>query len=116
RELLRDGGTSKLPRMSATQVARGASVAAAAVGQQLARNRTAAMVPPQSEHEILEPSAAPVASVAAPATAALQISVVNGDLTYTPEPLLIGHYQSSRLSGAEKVMDGAIGGQMSAAL
>jgi tetratricopeptide (TPR) repeat protein len=48
--------------------------------------------------------------------APLRISVTNGDLTYIAEPLLIGHYRSSKLTGAEAVMDRAIGEAMSASL
>ncbi|MEO5742173.1 MAG: CHAT domain-containing protein, partial [Vicinamibacterales bacterium] len=46
----------------------------------------------------------------------LCITVTNGDLTYIAEPLLIGHYRSSKLTGAEAVMDRAIGAAMSASL
>ena len=46
----------------------------------------------------------------------LRIIVVNGDLTYVSEPLLIGHYRSSKLTGAEAVMDRAIGEAMTASL
>jgi tetratricopeptide (TPR) repeat protein len=46
----------------------------------------------------------------------LRITVTNGDLTYIAEPLLIGHYRSAKLSGAEAVMDRAIGHAMSASL
>ncbi len=48
--------------------------------------------------------------------APLRITVTNGDLTYIAEPLLIGHYRSAKLSGAEAVMDRAIGEAMSASL
>ncbi|HUP39554.1 MAG TPA: CHAT domain-containing protein [Vicinamibacterales bacterium] len=47
---------------------------------------------------------------------ALRITVINGDLTYVSEPLLIGHYRSSKLTGAEAVMDRAIGEAMTASL
>lgn len=50
------------------------------------------------------------------ARAALKITIVHGDLTYIAEPLLIGHYRASRLTGAEAVMDRAIGGVMGGAL
>jgi tetratricopeptide (TPR) repeat protein len=46
----------------------------------------------------------------------LRITVTNGDLTYIAEPLLMGHYRSAKLSGAEAVMDRAIGEAMSASL
>jgi CHAT domain-containing protein len=43
------------------------------------------------------------AEVAGPATFA--ISVVNGDLSFERYPLLVGHYRSTRLSGAEAFID-----------
>ena len=46
----------------------------------------------------------------------LRITVVNGDLTYVSKPLLIGHYRSSKLSGAEAFMDRVLGYAMSASL
>ena len=42
----------------------------------------------------------------------LHVSVTNGDLTFEPEALLIGHYASTRLTGTEGVMDRLIGGAM----
>ncbi len=72
----------------------------------------------------------PVAAAAAPRrarTAAIaqstaadeepfRITVVNGDLTFEPDPLLLGHYHALRLTGTERVMDGLIGGSMSESL
>ena len=46
----------------------------------------------------------------------LRITVVNGDLTFEGEPLLLGHYHATRLTGTEKVMDGLIGGTMGRSL
>lgn len=46
----------------------------------------------------------------------LRVSVVNGNITYVAHPLLIGHYRSSRLSGAEAVIDRATGWMMSESL
>ena len=42
----------------------------------------------------------------------LRITVVNGDLTFEENPLLIGHYRASRLTGTERVMNEVIGGAM----
>jgi hypothetical protein len=42
----------------------------------------------------------------------LEITVVNGDLTFEVEPLLIGHYRASRLTGTEWVMNQRIGDAM----
>jgi tetratricopeptide (TPR) repeat protein len=63
-------------------------------------------------------AAAPVAPAAAarrrkaPEEEPLKITVTNGDLTFEPEPLLLGHYRSTRLTGTEGVMDKVIGGAM----
>ena len=48
--------------------------------------------------------------------APLSLSVMNGDLTFERLPLLIGHYQSTKLTGAEKVMNRTVGGAMEQAL
>ncbi|MEO8561729.1 MAG: CHAT domain-containing protein [bacterium] len=42
----------------------------------------------------------------------LRVTVVNGDLTFIRPPLFLGHYSSSKLSGAEGVMNRLIGGAM----
>lgn len=47
---------------------------------------------------------------------ALAISVINGNLTFEPGALLIGHYASTSLGGAEAVIDSLIGGAMKHAL
>ena len=47
---------------------------------------------------------------------ALRITVVNGDLTFVAEPLMLGHYRASKLTGTERVMNGLIGGAMHGAL
>jgi hypothetical protein len=53
------------------------------------------------------------ASGPSPATGeVLRITVTNGDLTFEPEALLLGHYHALRLTGTEKVMDNLIGGSM----
>jgi CHAT domain-containing protein len=46
----------------------------------------------------------------------LRITVVNGDLTFEAEALLLGHYHATRLTGTEKVMDRLIGGTMDRSL
>ncbi|HEV7990698.1 MAG TPA: CHAT domain-containing protein [Gemmatimonadaceae bacterium] len=51
-----------------------------------------------------------------PPPAPLHITVVNGDLTFIRQPLLLGHYRSTRLSGAEGVMNNVLGGGMQRSL
>lgn len=46
----------------------------------------------------------------------VRLAVVNGDLTFVKEPLMLGHYRSLALTGAERVVDRFLGGTMSEAL
>jgi hypothetical protein len=57
------------------------------------------------------------AQIHRPSTQApLEITVINGDLTFEEEPLVIGHYRATRLTGTERVMDKLIGGAMKQSL
>lgn len=47
------------------------------------------------------------------AQAPLAVTVINANLKFVRQPLMIGHYRSSKLTGAEQVMDSLIGGAMS---
>src|SRR5262245_26733985 len=75
---------------------------------------------PKPKAPIAAEPASGSARIAAPAGAAdagrLRITIVNGDLTFEREALLIGHYQATRLTGTEKVMDSLIGGAMAQSL
>lgn len=46
----------------------------------------------------------------------LRLQLRNRDLKFVGEPLLVGHYRSSRITGAERVVDALIGGQMAQSL
>jgi len=74
------------------------------------------VAPPERETQVVASAGRPSPSTIVSAAAALRVTVVNGDLTHTPEPLLIGHYKSSRLTGAEREMDRALGSMMSSSL
>ncbi len=52
----------------------------------------------------------------APGLLPLGVTVVNGDLTFERDALLLGHYHATRLTGTEKVMDGLLGGTMARSL
>jgi CHAT domain-containing protein len=91
RRLIRSGA----PGISAPAAATGGRVGAS----MRARLRGAAPAPPLAVRE-----------------ARLRISVVNGDLTFEERPLLIGHYRSTSLTGAEKVIDRVLGGAMTDSL
>ena len=115
RQLLNEGTTTRLTRLRSSAITRGA-VASSPVRSRPARALLAG-APPQRESEVLAPTGrrAPAGS-SANTGAALRITVINGDLTYVADPLLIGHYSSSKLSGAEAFMNRAIGDAMSASL
>jgi len=49
-------------------------------------------------------------------SAPLRVTIINGDLSFIQQPLLIGHYHSLRFTGTEKVMNDLIGGTMMTAL
>jgi hypothetical protein len=117
RDLLGRGWTDQLPTLAEAQGTRGAGAAAT---QPFVRSRPSRQLgsetPPQREFDVLRPAAAAPLPLAASPTAALRIAVMNGDLTYVSEPLLIGHYRALRLTGTEAVMDRAVGGTMQASL
>ena len=46
----------------------------------------------------------------------LRLTIVNGDLTFERLPLLLGHYQATKLTGTERIMNKLIGGAMEHAL
>jgi len=58
----------------------------------------------------------PTAPPKAPAQPPLAITVVNGDLTFEEEPLMLGHYRASRLTGTERPMNNVIEGAMQRSL
>jgi hypothetical protein len=106
-ELLETGTTRLLPPVRATSPARGVTSAAARVRNRPSRARVQ-IRPPASEREAYssEPAAAPSGAAARQTT--LCVSVVNGDLTFVRQALLLGHYRSLRLMGTERVMDGLV--------
>jgi tetratricopeptide (TPR) repeat protein len=117
RDLLGMGRTDRLATLTAAQTARGQAEPTA---KPLVRSRPSRLpggeTPPQREIDVLAPATTAPAPQAKSRAAGLHITVMNGDLTYVSEPLLIGHYRALRLTGTEAAMDGAIGGAMIASL
>jgi tetratricopeptide (TPR) repeat protein len=73
--------------------------------------------PAERETEIGAPSAAPAERPARDdGLPALEVTVLNGNLMFIRQPLLIGHYRGSQLTGSEAVVDNLIGGAMAASL
>ncbi len=116
-ELLEQGTTSLLAPVADAPSPRGASVGAAdaVFGSRPSRARPPSR-PPESARDVLAPSAAQPGAATAPAGAALKIGVINGDLVFMRQPLLLGHYTSLRLTGTERVIDRLLDGAMSVSL
>ncbi len=73
--------------------------------------------PPERETEIGALAAAPAERPARDdGVPALEITVHNGNLMFIRQPLLVGHYRGSQLTGSEGVVDNLIGGAMAASL
>ena len=115
-ELLEKGTTGQFARAVATGASRGAAKTPAVMVANRPSRTSTADVPPQRQTDVLTRAGADSGFRSAPAAAALRVSVVNGDLTYTEQPLMVGHYRASRLTGAEAVIDRAIGEAMSESL
>jgi CHAT domain/Lecithin:cholesterol acyltransferase len=113
-DLLEKGTTALLPRLRAGAPSRAAGGAAA--GRITSRpSRTApSSEPPTDARDFRTPAPGPARPSAVQTV--LRVTVVNGDLKFVGEPLLLGHYRSSMLTGTEYVMDRLIAGAMQASL
>ena len=120
-ELLNEGETQRLPALAAAATAtRGAATAALAGATNLVRSRPsrvrgAGSPPPTGINELFADSGEPLAAPP-PRSAALRISVQNGNLKFVSNTLMLGHYGALALTGTEWVVDQFIGGAMSASL
>ena len=115
RELLETGTTNLLQPFAETAGVRGAAPSAAAHARSRPSRTRVVGPPPDNARELLMLDSRQPAGPAARG-AALQVTVVNGDLTFVRQPLLLGHYQSLRLTGTERVMNKIIGDAMDESL
>ena len=116
-ELLGLGDTTRLERLAGA--ARGGGAAAARpvmhVRSRPSRARPAA-TPAETTRSVFELRAAGPDVPAGARGAPLHVTVVNGNLAFVRQPLLVGHYRAMMLTGTEKVVDRLVGGAMQAAL
>ncbi len=113
-ELLDKGTTALLPQQSASREEGAAATPPAIVRTRASRSATPTAPPErQADALVVRPEERPSA---APGIPALRITVINGDLTFVAEPLMLGHYRASKLTGTERVMNDLIGGAMDGAL
>jgi tetratricopeptide (TPR) repeat protein len=94
-DLLTRGDTSKLERLSN---AGGADAPAQTAAVSSRPSRTARSAEPPAEHRNV------FVTVDEPAPR-LRMSVVNGNLMFVREPLMLGHYRSLKLTGSEAEVD-----------
>jgi phage gp36-like protein len=108
-DLLVDGDTKRLAPVTAAGEARSAS---SSTRERRRPSRQPASVLPARMRDLFS-AVAPDASLGSAAGPALAVTVVNGNLKFINQPLMLGHYRSLKLTGTEKVMDDLIGGTMS---
>ena len=111
-ELLQHGRTSQL----SVSTLRGALEEPAAGTRKRPARMPKAIVPPVTNDQLL---GAEAQDEALSDTATLRVTVVNGDLSFVRQPLMLGHYRSSKLTrntGAEWVVNELIGGTMAVSL
>ena len=114
-ELLQSGSTTLLEVQRTGGSSRGAGDAAPAaishVRSRPARARLAAP-PPEAMQDVLATSPREADTAPERGATKMRVTVVNGDLTFVRQPLLLGHYRSLRLTGSEAVVNRLIGGAM----
>jgi CHAT domain-containing protein len=120
-ELLTTGQTAQLeayvPAAPGTRGAGGAAAAVAAMVRSRPSRGLQSSSPPASEAEVLGLARAGAESRRGRGkSTALRVSVLNGDLKFIAQPLLVGHYRSIALTGTEWVVDGLVGHAMSKSL
>ena len=109
-ELLAQGSTSALTPLAAT---RGEAAAVPHVRSRPSRRPPSAR-PAGSIPEVF--GAPAIGFAGAPVLPALDVIVLNGNLTFVRQPLMIGHYRALELTGTEAVVDKHLGGAMHIAL
>ncbi len=130
-ELLERGSTGLLESFALVTRAVGAEAAAATApstepagsgSAPLARSRPSRglmlSAPPADAAEALRGSAVGKAAFTLDrqVVPALHVTVLNSDLRFVHEPLLVGHYQAMTLTGSEGVVDRLVGGAMNRSL
>ncbi|HWH38690.1 MAG TPA: CHAT domain-containing protein, partial [Usitatibacter sp.] len=115
-ELLDRGTTDRLPRRDPSGGSRGTPPRAPVRLRTRPSRSAPTPKPPQEPGEALQPRRAVANPAAGRTVAALQVTVLHGDLRFVSRPLLIGHYRAMRLTGTEAVVDRLLQGAMSESL
>ena len=110
-DLLATGDTARLAPLGTTRD--GAPRAALPHLRVRPSRRPASALPAGDVAQVL--GSAP-AEAGAPSVPTLKVAVLNGNLTFIGQPLMVGHYKSVELTGTEDTVDLHIGGGMRMAL
>ncbi|MFT3759773.1 CHAT domain-containing protein [Thauera sp.] len=120
RELLENGDTARLKPLAAGTQRGGTADAAEAVPHvrsRPSRGRLAGERPADSMDAVFALTRASQDGTGSRQTApALRVTVLNANLAFVHQPLLVGHYTASQLSGAELAVNTLVGGVMEDAL
>jgi tetratricopeptide (TPR) repeat protein/triacylglycerol esterase/lipase EstA (alpha/beta hydrolase family) len=111
-QLLNDGTVTGgiLEPLTESPVARAAAAPPARVRSRPSHNPPASE-PPKTTAEVLAPAVADRDE-----RRPLEVTVVNSDIRFIAQPIMIGHYRSTVLGGTEEVVDRLIGGAMTSSL
>jgi triacylglycerol esterase/lipase EstA (alpha/beta hydrolase family) len=115
-DLLMKGDTDRLDRYVPAAASRGAASAVVHVRSRPARGRLSG-APADSQRAVFD--IGDPGHTEAPdggAGSALRVSVLNGNLAFINQPLLVGHYRSLALTGTESVLNRLVSGAMKASL
>jgi CHAT domain-containing protein len=114
-ELLSRGDTTRLQRLAAPAATRGAA-SPVHVRSRPSRARPRP-VPADSERAVFTgPRDGGTDSPAGSSGSALRVTVLNGNLSFVGQPLMLGHTRALALTGTEGVVNALIGGGMKASL
>jgi len=115
-ELLQTGTTTRLPALEAASGTRGGPGGPTPVPLLLPNRPSRGSQPSQPPSTEMDLYGNAPAADTGGAAQALPVTVLNGNLKFVAMPLLLGHYMTQQLSGAEAVVDPLIGGGMSQSL
>ncbi|MEO5734089.1 MAG: CHAT domain-containing protein, partial [Rubrivivax sp.] len=116
-DLLARGTTAKLTTLAASTVRRDGSAAAPLVHvRSRPSRRPSSALPAGNASEVFSSIAMNDGSAAPLPLAPLKVGVLNGNLAFVHQPLMLGHYRALELTGTEHEIDGHIGGAMGMAL
>jgi triacylglycerol esterase/lipase EstA (alpha/beta hydrolase family) len=114
-ELLTEGSTQRLPIVGpGARSAAGAPAAAPEHVRSRPSREGGVFAPPVRLEEVLRPAGG--AEMQRPGDQPVDVCVAHQDLRFIPEPLIVGHYESLKLTGTEAAVDGMLDGGLNRAL